>query len=83
MSDEFTNRAADRIAIASPRGQVTAIRLSDGDYALRHGHEYAVVEYARSTAKGRRYGNGRYRNWIIPRARIPEVRHLLQTGDPP
>lgn len=80
VSDGFTNAAGDRIAIASPRGPVTAIRLPDGDYALRHGRDDAVVDYVRSIAKGRGYWNGRYRNWIIPSARFPEVRSLLSGG---
>lgn len=70
--------AAERIAIASPRGPVSAIRLPDGDYALRHARDDAVAEFVRSIAQGRGYWNGRYRNWIIPSARFAEVRRLLQ-----
>lgn len=80
--DGLADSATDRVAIASPRGPVTAIRLPDGDYALRHGRDDAMFEYVKSIAKGRGYWNGRYRNWIIPSARFPEVRSLLQADHP-
>lgn len=80
--DGSADSATDRVAIASPRGPVTAIRLPDGDYALRHGRDEAMIEYVKSIAKGRGYWNGRYRNWIIPNARFPEVRSLLQADHP-
>jgi hypothetical protein len=80
---EFADSATDRVAIPSPRGPVTAIRLPDGDYALRHGQDDAMIEFVKSIAKGRGYWNGRYRNWIIPGARFPEVRSLLQASQPP
>ena len=80
--DGLADSATDRVAIASPRGPVTAIRLPDGDYALRHDRDEAMIEYVKSIAKGRGYWNGRYRNWIIPSARFPEVRSLLQADHP-
>lgn len=82
-SAEPTDNEAERISIASPKGPVTALRLPDGDYALRHGRDDAIVEYVKSIAKGRGYWNGRYRNWIIPSARFPEVRSLLRDDQPP
>lgn len=80
--EEVANGTSDHIAIASPCGPVTAIRLPDGSYALRHGRDGAVVEHVKSIAKGRGYWNGRYRNWIIPSARFLEVQNLLQANQP-
>ena len=63
-------------------GIVTIKRVTEGQYALRHGVNEELAELVRRTVQERGRWQPRYRNWLVAAEHITAVADDLQTGSP-
>ena len=59
--------------IATAHGEVRLVTLPDGRIALRHGTTPEIIDIVKRACKGRGQWNPRYRNWIVPGDKMPDV----------
>ncbi len=59
--------------ITTAHGDVHLVTLPDGRIALRHGTAPEIIDIVKKACKGRGQWNPRYRNWIVPGDKLPDV----------